>query len=671
MSKISIEDLTLSANTIRGLSMDGVQKANSGHPGMPMGMADIAAVLYLKHLKHNPADPQWQDRDRLVLSAGHGSMLLYVMLHLSGYDVSLSDLQSFRQLGSKTPGHPEHSDTPGVETTTGPLGQGCGNAVGMALAERMLTERFNTDDFAPVDHYTYAIAGDGDLMEGISHEAFSLAGHLGLNKLIVFYDDNKITIEGSADLSCRDNVKKRFQGYNWNVIEIDAHNYEEIDKAIKKAQREKNRPTMIISHSHIAQGSPNKCDSHSAHGEPLGADEIKATKKNLGLPEDKDFYVPGQVRALFDAQLKKMKRKAAKWEREFKKYAEKYEDKAKHWERHFKDMLPDNMEDIVPSFDPEKPMATRAASGKTLQALAKAVPWLIGGSADLAPSNKSHIDDAESVGPDSFKGRNLHFGIREHGMGAILNGMALHGGFRVFGATFFVFADYFRPSIRLAGLMKQPVIYILTHDSFCVGEDGPTHQPIEHLASLRCIPNVTVLRPADPTETAAAWIAALKNKTGPTALVLTRQNLPVIDRTKYPAANNVEKGAYVISQSSDSEPDITLIASGSEVSLIMEAAETLAKDKCVRVVSMPSWELFEQQDASYRESVISKSCPVKVAVEAGASMGWEKYTGDYGATVTISHFGASAPYKTLLEKFGFTVENVVSVTEKVIADNVH
>lgn len=664
MSKISVEQFSSAANVIRGLSMDGVQKANSGHPGMPMGMADLASVLWLKYLKHSPSNPDWPDRDRFVLSAGHGSMLLYSMLHLSGYDLPVSELMRFRQLHSRTPGHPEYGETIGVETTTGPLGQGCGNSVGMALAESMLAARFNSPEFQAVDHYTYVICGDGDLMEGISHEAFSLAGHLGLNKLIVFYDSNDITIEGSTSLAYSDDVKKRFQGYKWNVLDIDAHDYSQIDKAIAKARREKNRPTIVICRSHIAMGSPNMRDSHEAHGAPLGEDEVRATKRNLGLPENEEFYVPEQVRDLFDTRRKQLDRKARKWQRELKKHAEANPEWGARWKTFQEDLLPEDLEASLPAFDPAKPVATRSASGKVIQSIAAAMPQFVGGSADLAPSNKTLIDDAESVGPDSFGGKNLHFGIREHGMGAILNGMALHGGLRVYGATFFVFADYFRPSIRLAALMKIPVIYVLTHDSFYVGEDGPTHEPVEHIPSLRCMPNMTVIRPADPTEAAAAWVAALKNRKGPTALLLTRQDLPVIDREKYPAASNVERGAYVLWQSADGLPELMLLASGSEVSLAMQAAQQLASECNVRVVSMPSWELFEAQPETYREGVLPPACRNRLAIEAAIPMGWEKYVGDSGRIAAMSGYGASAPYKELVREFGFTEQNIVSLARE-------
>ena len=661
---ITTDDLRLVANTIRGLSMDGVQSAKSGHPGMPMGMADVAAVLWLKYLEHCPTQTDWPNRDRFVLSAGHGAMLLYSLLHLSGYALPLDELRRFRQWKSLTPGHPEYGHTPGVETTSGPLGQGCGNAVGMALAECMLAERFNAGDFSPVDHYTYAIASDGDMMEGISHEAFSLAGHLGLNKLIVFYDYNHITIEGATDLAYSEDVKRRFQGYNWNVLDIDAHDFGQIEKALRKARRFVERPTLILCRSHIGYGSPNKQDTASCHGEPLGEDEVRASKRNLGLPEDQSFYVPAHVRKLFDARLKSLKRRAARWAREFTRYAEAHPEKADLWRRHWEDEIPDDLAARLPVFDTETPIATRAASAKVIQALAAALPQLVGGSADLAPSTKTLIENGGSVAAGSFGGRNLHFGIREHGMGAIINGMLLHGGLRVFGATFFVFADYCRPPIRLAALMKLPAVYVFTHDSFCVGEDGPTHQPIEQLASLRAMPNLVCLRPADATETCAAWVVALKRKDGPTALLLTRQNLAIIDRSKHPAADNVERGAYTLWQSRDGDPEVLLIASGSEVEMALQAGKQLAGENAVRVVSMPSWELFEAQPAEYRASVIPGTCRVKLAIEAGSPMGWERYVGPNGRTLTLSDFGASAPYKELQKLFGFNAETIVATVRE-------
>ena len=657
--------LSLVANTIRGLAMDGVQKANSGHPGMPMGMADVAAVLFLKHLNHCPSRPKWTNRDRFVLSGGHGSMLLYSVLNLTGYDLPVDELKQFRQWGSKTPGHPEYGHTVGVEATTGPLGQGCGMATGMALAERMLAARFNAGTFTPVDHWTYAFCGDGDLMEGISHEVFSLAGHLGLNKLVVFYDSNRITIEGNTDLAYSDDVRKRFVGYKWNVLEIDGHNYDEIEKAIVAAKAEKSRPTLIITNTHIAQGSPNLHDSHKAHGEPLGAAEVKATKKALGLPEDQDFYVSGAVRDVFAVRAHELDARVAAWDADFKKYAAAYPEQAKLWEVCQKQELPADLETQMPVF--EKPEATRVSSGKVMQKLAKALPWFVGGAADLAPSTKTFLEGYASVLPGKFEGRNLHFGIRELGMSAILNGMQLHGGFRVYGSTFFVFSDYCRPTIRVAALMNLPVVYVFTHDSFYVGEDGPTHEPIEQIASWRCMPNVSVIRPADPTEAAAAWLVALKNVTGPTLLLMTRQNLPVLDRAVYPPASNLEKGAYTLWQSAPGKPDLILIGTGSEVSLALDAAKELAKEgKTIRVVSMPSWDLFEKQSAEYRAEVLPHDCQKRVAIEAGSSFGWSKYVGCQGRKLTVNHFGASAPAQVIAEKFGFTKANVVKLAKEIL-----
>ena len=660
--KLTTEDLKLAANTIRGLSMDGVQAANSGHPGMPMGMADVAAVLWLKYLNHCPTEPDWADRDRFVLSGGHGSMLLYSLLHLAGYDLPLEELTQFRQWKSKTPGHPERGNTPGVETTTGPLGQGCGNSVGMALAERMLAERFNMDDAAVVDHHTYVFAGDGDMMEGLSHEVFSLAGHLGLNKLVLFYDSNEITIEGSTELAYSEDAKKRFQSYNWNVIDIDAHDHDQIEKAIRKAQREKNRPTIVICRSHIGFGSPNKQDTASAHGEPLGPDEIAATKQALGMPAE-SFHVPAEVREMFATRERSLKRKMNKWKRTFRTYGDAHPDRGAAWDVYMQDRLPATLAEALPTFEPGSAVATRSSAGKALNSLAAVVPQLVGGAADLAPSTKTLLDGMGSVAKGTFCGRNLHFGVREHAMGSMMNGMALHGGLRVYGATFFVFADYVRPAIRLAALMGLPVIYVFTHDSYNVGEDGPTHQPVEQLASLRCIPNVTVIRPSDPTESAAAWIAALKHRTGPTILALTRQNLKVIDRAIYPAADSLEKGAYTLWQSGEGTPDVIVMASGSEVEISLAAAQQL-EGVNVRVVSMPSMELFEAQDADYRASVLPAACTKRLAVEAGVSMCWHKYIGTEGRAIALDRFGISAPYDKLAEVFGFTTANVLSVLKE-------
>ncbi len=645
--------------------MDAVQKANSGHPGMPMGMADVATVLFFRHLRHCPSDPAWPNRDRFVLSAGHGSMLLYSLLHLCGYDLTLDDLIQFRQWGSKTPGHPERNTTPGVETSTGPLGQGCGNAVGMAIAERMLAERFNTDAGYPVDHYTYVLASDGDMMEGVSHEAFALAGHLGLHKLIVLYDFNRITIEGSTHLAYSDDVRKRFLSYHWRVLETDAHNLDAVDRALRRAKREKNRPTLILCYSHIGKGSPNKVDTAHCHGAPLGSEEVKAAKRYLGLPENREFYIPERVHALFAQRRKEWERQAARWRKKAAAYWKAHPEKAALWKQHMEDILPDTLSSCLPDFPTDKRLSTRVASGQVIQALARVVPHLVGGSADLAPSTMTLIQGAASIGPRSFGGRNFHFGVREHAMGAILNGLLLHGGFRAFGATFLVFSDYCRPSIRMAALMKLPVIYVFTHDSFYVGEDGPSHQAVEHAAALRSIPGMTVIRPADPTETAFAWIAALKNRSGPTAILLTRHNVPVIDRHQYAPAAWLERGAYTLWESAPgATPDALLIASGSEVDLALRAARELAGECRVRVVSMPSWELFEQQPPSYRAQVLPPTGAIRVALEAGISQGWEKYVGENGRVLALNRFGASAPYHVLAEKFGFTPAHVVAMVRE-------
>ncbi|MBM4148206.1 MAG: transketolase [Lentisphaerae bacterium] len=666
-SKLDHGDLTLVANTIRGLAMDGVQKAKSGHPGMPMGMADIAAVLWLSHLNHCPSDPAWPDRDRFVLSNGHGSMLLYSLLHLSGYDLPVSELQAFRQWESRTPGHPERHVTPGVETTTGPLGQGIANAVGMALAERMLAARFNDAQFAPVDHYTYVFCGDGCLMEGISHEACSLAGHLKLNRLVLIYDDNSITIEGATSLACSDDAARRFQAYGWNVLRADAHDFDAIERALRKARRSKDKPTFVIARSHIGKGSPNKVDTASVHGEPLGDDEVRASKRNLGLPEDQAFHVPDRVRELFSARAKKLERLASSWRRRMKAMAKASPEKAALWRQYMDDAIPVDLDARLPKFDPATPVATRSASAKVIQSVAAAIPQLVGGSADLAPSTRTLIDGAASVAPGRYDGRNFHFGIREHAMCAVMNGIALHGGLRVFGSTFFVFADYCRPALRLAAVMELPVIYVFTHDSFYVGEDGPTHEPVEHIASLRCMPGMTVIRPSDPTETGAAWAAALRHKKGPVALLLSRQNIPVIDRTANPAAANLEKGAYTLFQTAEGDPDLIIIASGSEVQLAIDSARALAAQARVRVVSMPSWEMFDRQPKEYRESVLPKACAKRIAIEAGVPFGWERYVGRCGKVVALNRFGASAPYKTLAEKFGFTTANVVATAKGLLA----
>lgn len=658
-------DLQLIANTIRGLSMDGVQAAKSGHPGMPMGMADVAAVLWTQHLKHNPENPDWADRDRFVLSAGHGSMLIYSLLHLAGYDLPIEELKNFRQFGSKTAGHPEFGHVHGIETTTGPLGQGCSNAVGMAIAERMLAERYNTDTHKIVDHYSYVIASEGEFEEGISHEIFSLAGNHGLDKLIVFYDQNFISIEGDTRITYTDDVQKRMEAYGWQVLEIDGHDHDEISNAIEAAKADTKKPSVIICNTRIGFGSPNKEGTHDVHGAPLGEDEVAATKRNLGMPEEA-FYVPQEVRDAFAARLEEMKKVEEQWNATFAAWGVANTELAAQWSQAMKGELPD-LCDALPKFEAGSAIATRSSSGKVINAIAKAIPYLVGGSADLSPSNNTYMAGLGDIGKNAFAGRNFHFGVRELGMGGIMNGIQLHGGFRVFGGTFLVFADYVRPTIRLAALMGIPTIYVFTHDSFCVGEDGPTHQPIETIASLRMIPNMTVIRPAEATEAAAAWVAALQNKTGPTALCLTRQNLPTLDREVYPDACNVLKGAYTLFQSGEGLPELTLIATGSEVEMALAAGEKLGTEgKNVRVVSMPSVELFDKQSSEYKEEVLPSACTKRVVVEAGTSFGWHRFAGNDGVIISKDDFGASGPFSVLQKEFGFTADNVYATASKLL-----
>ena len=652
----------LSINTIRFLAVDGVQKANSGHPGMPMGCAPIAYSLYTKFMKHNPANPKWLNRDRFILSAGHGSMLLYSTLHLCGYNISMDDLKSFRQWNSITPGHPEYGLTDGVETTTGPLGQGFTNAVGMAIAQQYLASVFNKDDMKILDHYIYGICSDGDLMEGVSHEAASLAAHLKLGKIIFFYDNNKITIDGSTSLAFTEDVSKRFEAYGWQVLNVDdVNDLSQIETAVKEAQKETSKPTLINTRTHIGYGSPNKQDTSSAHGSPLGEEEIKLTKKNLNWPEDKTFYVPAEVRTFFENVKTNGVKAEEEWNTLFNKYKEKYPDEAKLFLSVMNGNFGDEWKSKLPVFEnTEEVMATRAASGKVINAIAGSLPTLIGGSADLAPSNNTLIKDADNFSADNRRGRNFHFGIREHAMASILNGMAYYGGVIPYGGTFLVFSDYLRPAIRLASLSKIKVIYVFTHDSIGLGEDGPTHQPVEHLAALRAIPKLVVLRPCDANETAEAWKFAIEHKGSPVALILTRQKLPTLDRKKYSPAENLVKGAYVLSDCDD-KPELILMASGSEVSITLDAANKLNEEGIkTRVVSFPSRELFEQQEDEYKESVLPSNVKARVSVEMGVAQGWEKYIGNYGEAVSIEKFGASAPYKILLEKYGFTVENIIS-----------
>ena len=653
----------LCINTIRMLSADGVEKAKSGHPGMPMGAAAMAYVLWTRFLRHNPKNPDWPNRDRFVLSAGHGSMLLYSLLHLSGYDLPLEELQNFRQWGSKTPGHPEHGLTPGVETTTGPLGQGFANGVGMALAERYLAARFNRPGHHIVDHFTYGIVSDGDLMEGISHEAASLAGHLGLGKLIYFYDDNHISIEGDTDIAFTENRTGRFVAYGWHVQRVaDGNDLEALEQALIEAQKEAKRPSLIAVRSHIGYGSPNKQDTAGVHGEPLGPEEIKLTKDNLGWPRKPIFLIPDDVSAHFRQAIDEGRELENRWQAAFEAYRENFKEPAAEWDRWINSRLPDAWEKDIPVFETDdKGMATRVASGTVLNAVAPKIANLIGGSADLAPSTKTLISGEDDYQVSNYAGRNLRFGVREHGMGGILNGMALHGGLIPYGATFLIFSDYMRPAIRLAALTKLKVIYVFTHDSIGLGEDGPTHQPIEQLAALRAIPNLTVIRPCDANETAQAWRAAISHRSGPVALALSRQNLPTLDRkTQYASAEGLHQGAYILSEAAGNKPDVVLIASGSEVQIALEAAEMIkAEGPAVQVVSMPSWELFDAQPAEYRRQILPPAVKAKIAIEAGSPQGWHRYVGEFGQVIALDHFGASAPYKILYEKFGLTAKSVV------------
>ncbi len=651
--------LKLFANTIRALAMDGVQAANSGHPGLPMGMADVAAVLWSRHLKHNPKDPHWADRDRFVLSAGHGSMLLYSLLHLSGYDLGIEDLKNFRQWESRTPGHPEHGMTPGVETTTGPLGQGISNAVGMAMAERWLATRFNHSGEAVVDHFTYVIASDGEMMEGVSHEACSLAGHLKLSKLIVLYDDNHISIDGDTALSFSEDVLKRYAAYGWHVQHADGHDMLSIDAAIEKARSETERPSIIAMRTEIGHGSPNRAGTAKVHGEPLGEEELRLSKQQIGWDPDAYFYVPEEMKTYTKLSVANGQNYQSEWEKRFAAFRRGNPDLAKEFENTMSGALPDGWDDNLPDFKGDKPQATRASSGTVLDALCRNIPNLIGGSADLTGSNKTKAKAARNIGPEDFSGNYIHYGVREHGMAAIMNGMVLHGGIRPFGGTFLVFSDYCRGSLRLSALMNQPVIYVFTHDSIGLGEDGPTHQPVEHLTALRVIPNLAVIRPADATETVEAWRVALRRNDGPTALVLTRQKLPVLDRNQpnVAAVESVGKGAYVLQAVEN--PRVILIGTGSELHIAIAAAKILAeKQVSAQVVSMPCDYLFDKQPESYRNSVLPPEVKARVSVEAGATLGWHKYVGDCGEIVGFDHFGASAPYEQIYQNFGLTPEAV-------------
>jgi transketolase len=658
----------LCINTVRTLSMDAVQKANSGHPGTPMALAPLGYSLFTRHMKHDPADPHWPDRDRFVLSCGHASMLLYSCLYLSGYGLTLEDLKQFRQWQSLTPGHPEHDHTAGVETTTGPLGQGIGNAVGMAVAEAHLEATFNRDGHAIVNHYTYFVCSDGDLMEGISHEACSFAGHFKLGKLIGFYDDNRITIDGSTDLTFTDDPAKRFEAYGWQVLHVhDVNDLDAIDAVIAEAKADAERPTMVVTRTHIGYGSP-KQDTSGAHGEPLGADNIVATKKTLGWARpNESFWVPDDALAEWRKAVPRGAKAHAEWNERHEAYGDAYAADAKELSRRIARDLPANWEAVIPAFTAENgSVASRAASNTVLSALVGVMPELIGGSADLTPSNGTTIKTWQNFAPGAYDKRYMHFGIREHGMGAIMNGMTLHRGVIPFGGTFLIFSDYMRPAIRLASLMKQQVIYIFTHDSIGLGEDGPTHQPVEQLSALRAIPGLTVLRPADSTETAVAWKIAVRHARGPVCLVLTRQKLPFIDRSKYASADGVEKGGYIIVDAEGGKPDVVLLSSGSEVSLIMTARETLAATGVkARVVSMASHELFALQSAEYRASVLADGVP-RVAIEAAHPMSWYRWVGSNGVVIGIDRYGASAPFETLYMEYGITTEKVVEAARGLV-----
>jgi transketolase len=657
----------LCIDAIRVLSMDAVQKADSGHPGTPMALAPLAYVLWTRHLRYNPANPDWIDRDRFVLSAGHASMLLYSVLYLTGYDVSLEDLKQFRQWESKTPGHPEFGYTPGVETTTGPLGQGVGNSVGMAVAEAQLAAIFNRPGHDVIDHHTYFIASDGDVMEGVSHEASSFGGHLKLGKLIGFYDDNHITIEGDTDLTFSDDTAKRYESYGWHLQRVeDANDLDAIDAAIVAAKAVTDRPSLIVVRSHIGFGSPNKIDTAEAHGSPLGADEIKLTKEALGYPSMEPFYVAPEALAHWRKMSDRGVELEKEWQSRYDAWSSQHPSDAAELERRLRGDLLEGWEDLIPSFTAENgSVASRAASGVVLNAIAPKVPELVGGSADLASSTNTIVKGAPSLTPGNHGGRNFHFGIREHGMGAVMNGMSVHGGFIPYGATFLIFSDYMRPSVRLAAVMHRHVIYVYTHDSIGLGEDGPTHQPIEQLSTLRTIPGLTLIRPADASETAEAWRAALKQK-GPVALVLTRQKLGFIDRSKYAAATGVSKGAYVLADAKGGDAEVVLISSGSEVALVVEAQQKLeAEGIRARAVSMPSHELFAAQDAAYRDSVLPPGVK-RVSIEAGHPMSWQRWVGSDGIALGIDRFGASAPYKEIYEHLGITVAKIVESAKSLL-----
>ena len=658
----------LCVQTIRFLSMEAVQKAKSGHPGMPMGMAPASYVLWTKHMKHNPTEATWANRDRFVLSAGHGSMLLYSLLHLTGYDMSLEDLKNFRQYGSKTAGHPERHPQLGIEVTTGPLGQGISNAVGMAIAEKYLSSYYNRDGFDVIDYNIYVIVGDGDLMEGVSAEASSLAGHLGLDNLIVIFDDNHISIDGDTELSFTEDVAKRYEAYGWHVQEVagDGNDMEAFEKALNNAKNEKDRPSIIKLRTHIAFGSPNMQDTSAAHGSPLGDEEIKLIKKNCGWDPEKSFYVPNEVTEHMGQCIENGKKAKAQWDAIFAEYVKAHPELAKHFEDAVAGKLDANIDELLPKFEAGSSVATRKASGDTLNVLMPKLPMIMAGSADLTPSNNTWFDGAKNFSKTDRDGRYIRYGVREHAMGAILNGISVNGMVRAYAGTFLVFSDYMRPAIRVAAIAKYPSIFVFTHDSIGVGEDGPTHQPVEHFAALRAIPDLLVFRPADANETAQVWKYSLEHKDGPVTMFLTRQGLPVLDQEKYGSAQNVSKGAYVLVKAEN--PDVLLLATGSEICIAMDAAEKLKADGVsAQVVSMPCWELFEKQSAEYKDSVLPPNVTARVGIEAGVETGWYKWLGIKGVFIGMSSFGASAPQNVCFEKFGITVEAAVEAAKKLIS----
>ena len=669
LEETDIETQTI--NAIRFLSADAVQQAESGHPGTPMGLAPVAYVLWTRHLRHNPHDPDWPGRDRFVLSAGHASMLLYSLLHLTGYGLSMEEIKDFRQWDSQTPGHPEAHLTEGVETTTGPLGQGFANGIGMAIAERLLADEFNEEGFPLFDHHTYAICSDGDLMEGISQEAASLAGHLGLGKLVYFFDDNDITIDGSTDLAFTEDVAARFEAYGWHVAHVeDANDLEAVDRAIEEAKAETGRPSLIRVQSHIGYGSPNKQDTAAAHGAPLGEEEVRLAKEALGWPTGETFYVPDGVYDHMREAIGEGRSQQAEWEALREEYEEAHPGQAARLKRWMNRELPEGWEKTLPTFEPTTEtgteLATRKASGLTLEALAPEVGYLIGGSADLTGSNKTDVDGRDDFQKDSRGGRYFRFGVREHAMAGVSNGMALHGGIQPYAGTFLIFSDYLRPSLRLSALMEQPVVYVFTHDSIGLGEDGPTHQPVEHLMALRAIPEATLIRPADANEAAEAWAAAVTRTGGPTALALTRQTLPIFDRAELTTAEGLQRGAYILREATG-QPDAVLMGSGSEVQHALQAARNLEEEGIqAQVVSMPSWELFEAQSETYRRKVLPPSVEARVSIEAGVTQGWERYVGPEGTAIGVDRFGASAPGERVMEEYGLTAERVAEEARSLV-----